>query len=91
MHQTSFLRYVLKPLARKAGIADVSLQVLRRTCATHFGAKANPKDTQAQLRHADPYTTLKYYQQSIPESVKAAAVAFEAELRANVRNATALQ
>jgi integrase len=65
--------------------------VLRRTCATHFGAKANPKDTQAQLRHADPYTTLKYYQQSIPESVKAAAVAFEAELRVNVRNATALQ
>jgi hypothetical protein len=41
--------------------------------------KANAKDTQAQIRHANPQTTLKYYQQSIPESVKSAAVALEAE------------
>ena len=32
------------------------------------------------MRHADPQTTLKYYQQSIPESVKTAAVALEAEI-----------
>jgi hypothetical protein len=32
------------------------------------------------MRHADPQTTLKYYQQSIPESVKSAAVALEAEI-----------
>jgi hypothetical protein len=32
------------------------------------------------MRHADPLTTLKYYQQSIPESVKKAAVALEAEI-----------
>lgn len=91
IHQTSFLRYVLKPKALKAGIAGVTLQVLRRTCATHFGARANPKDTQAQLRHADPYTTLKYYQQSIPESVKEAALALEAELKATAPSAARLQ
>ncbi len=32
------------------------------------------------LRHADPWMILKYYQQSIPESVKPAAVALESEI-----------
>jgi integrase len=45
-----------------------------------FWAKGNTKDTQVQMRHADPLTTLKYYQQSIPESVKRAAVALETEI-----------
>jgi integrase len=71
---------ILKPLAERAGIPDLDLLTLRRTCATHFGQKATPKDTQAQLRHADPWTTLKYYQQSIPESVKRAAVALESDI-----------
>jgi integrase len=61
--------------------ADVNFQVLRRTCATLFGAKAkDPRDTQAQLRHADPTVTLRHYQKSIPASVRIAAVALEAEL-----------
>ena len=60
---------------------DVNFQVLRRTCATLFGAKAkDPRDTQAQLRHADPSVTLRHYQKSIPASVRAAAVALESEL-----------
>jgi integrase len=58
----------------------VNFQVLRRTCATLLGAKAkDPRDTQAQLRHADPSVT-RHYQKSIPASVKAAAVALESEL-----------
>jgi len=53
---------------------DVDFRALRRTCATHFGARAkDPKSTQAQLRHADPTITLKHYQKAIPASVKAAA------------------
>jgi hypothetical protein len=40
----------------------------------------DPKSTQAQLRHADPTITLKLYQKSVPESVKAAAISFEADL-----------
>jgi integrase len=60
---------------------DVDFRALRRTCATLFGDVAkDPKSTQAQLRHADPSITLKHYQKSIPASVKAAAMIFEAKL-----------
>ncbi|MCL5743575.1 MAG: hypothetical protein M1541_06560, partial [Acidobacteria bacterium] len=80
MNQNNYRNRVFKPAARKAHIADLDLLTLSRTCATHFGQKANTKDTQAQMRHADPSTTLKYYQQSIPESVKKAAIALETEI-----------
>ncbi|SPE32528.1 hypothetical protein SBA6_190032 [Candidatus Sulfopaludibacter sp. SbA6] len=43
----------------------------------------DPRDTQAQLRHADPSVTLRHYQKSIPASVRAAALAFETELLGN--------
>ena len=92
----NYLNRVLKPAAIRARVGvctrrtrkgeevestDVNFQVLRRTCATLFGAKAkDPRDTQAQLRHADPSVTLRHYQKSIPASVRAAAVALEAEL-----------
>ena len=60
---------------------DVDFRALRRTCATHFGDKAkDPKSVQAQLRHADPTITLKHYQKSIPESVRAAGDELEREL-----------
>lgn len=78
--QNNYRNRVLKPAAKRAGLPGLDLLTLRRTCATHFGQKANTKDTQVQMRHADPVTTLKYYQQSIPESVKSAAVALEAEI-----------
>ena len=92
----NYLNRVLKPAAVRAGVGvfarksekgdpvqstHVNFQVLRRTCATLFGAKAkDPRDTQAQLRHADPTVTLRHYQKSIPASVRAAAVALEEEL-----------
>lgn len=76
----NFRKRVLQPAAIAAGIGKVDLLALRRTCATHFGQRANPKDTQAQLRHADAATTMRYYQQSIPESVKEAARALEEDL-----------
>ena len=69
----NYLNRVLKPAAIRARVGvytrrtrkgaevestDVNFQVLRRTCATLFGAKAkDPRDTQAQLRHADPSVT----------------------------------
>jgi integrase len=92
----NYLNRVLKPAAIRARVGlckrktrkgeevestDVNFQVLRRTCATLFGAKAkDPRDTQAQLRHADPSVTLRHYQKSIPASVRAAALALESEL-----------
>lgn len=60
---------------------DVDFRCLRRTCATLFGARAkDPKSTQAQLRHADPTVTLKHYQKSIPENVRAAGDELERDL-----------
>ena len=92
----NYLNRVLKPAAVRARVGvftrhtlkgeevestDVNFQVLRRTCGTLFGAKAkDPRDTQAQLRHADPSVTLRHYQKSIPASVRVAAVALETEL-----------
>jgi integrase len=92
----NYLNRVLKPAAIRARVGvftrrtrkgdeiestDVNFQVLRRTCATLFGAIAkDPRDTQAQLRHADPAVTLRHYQKSIPASVRAAALALETEL-----------
>jgi integrase len=92
----NYLNRVLKPAAVRARVGvfvrrrqkgtvvettDVNFQVLRRTCGTLFGAKAkDPRDTQAQLRHADPSVTLRHYQKSIPSSVRAAAEALETEL-----------
>jgi hypothetical protein len=37
------------------------------------------------MRHADPHVTLKHYPEAIPAEVKAAAIAFEAEV-ASVRS-----
>jgi len=91
MGQNNYRNRVLKPAAQKAGISDLDLLTLRRTCATHFGQRANTKDTQAQMRHADPQTTLKYYQQSIPESVKSAAVALETEILKKSKSPTRLK
>jgi hypothetical protein len=41
--------------------------------------------TQVQLVHADPQITLKHSQQAIPESVKLAAIALEADILARNR------
>ena len=48
----NYLKRHLKPLARKAGIADFTFQATRRTCATHFQRHGGPKDAQAHLRHS---------------------------------------
>jgi integrase len=77
----NYLFRTLKPAAKRAGIEGVNFQSLRRTSGTLFGDKAkDPKATQAHLRHADPGITLRHYQKAIPESLKAAAIAFESDL-----------
>jgi integrase len=71
----NYLKHVLKPLAASVGISDVTHQCLRRTCATHF--KGDVKDRQTHMRHADPATTLKHYQKTIPESQRVAVEALD--------------
>ncbi len=80
LNQDSFRRRVLKPAAEKAGLANVDLRTLRRTCAAHFGQNASAKDTQVQMRLSNPLTASKYSLQRLPESLKRAAVTLEEEI-----------
>jgi integrase len=69
MRDNNVLSRFIKPAARKLGIGFVNWQVLRRSHATWLElAGADPKDTQAQMRHSRVTTTLEIYQQFIPES-----------------------
>jgi integrase len=76
----SFRNRVLKPAAEKAGLSNVDLLTLRRTCAAHFGRKANANDAQMQMRLSSPLTAPKPSQQPHSDSLKRAAVALEAEI-----------
>jgi integrase len=92
MRPANFLRRVLKPAAIRAKIAirheangtvktGLNFQTLRRTSSTWFGDKAkDPKSIQAHMRHSDPLMSLRVYQQEVPATVKAASLAFEADL-----------
>lgn len=86
--QDAFIKKVLKPAAERAGLADVNYQVLRRTSATLFGARAkDPKLLQGHMRHADPGISLKNYQKEVPSESKAAGLAFEVDLLAAIEEA----
>jgi integrase len=75
----NYLKRYLKPLAKKAGIADMTYQALRRTCATHFQKHARPRDIQAQLRHSKLEMTGRYIKE-IPDQVRAAVDRMDREL-----------
>jgi len=64
----NFLKRVLKPIAKTAGIADFDFRAMRSTASTLFQAHSTVKETQGQMRHADPTTTLRYYVKVIPEN-----------------------
>ena len=76
----NYLQRTLQPAARRAGIAGLTFQALRRTFATHVQGLGTVKDAQAQLRHAAASTTLNVYAQSIPETVAAAVEALDRKL-----------
>jgi len=75
----NYLRRILKPLGARAGIADMTYQALRRTCATHFQRHGTPRDTQAQMRHSSMRMT-NWYQKEIPEAVRKAVESMDEEL-----------
>jgi integrase len=76
----NYLKRHLKPLAEQAGVCDVTLQALRRTSSTHMQNHGTVKDMQRHLRHTDPKTTLKHYAKVIPESLRSAVAALDAEM-----------
>ena len=76
----NYLKRYLKPLAEKAGVPDVTHQAFRRTSSTHMQNHATVKDMQRHLRHTDPQTTLKHYAKVIPESLRSAVAALDAQI-----------
>jgi integrase len=78
----NYLKRVLKPLAQKVGIEDLTHQALRRTSSTHIQKYASVKDLQGHLRHTDPSTTLTHYTQVIPDSLHEAVATLDKHLAA---------
>ena len=76
----NYLKRHLKPLAEKVGIHDLTHQAFRRTSSTHMQNHATVKDMQRHLRHTDPQTTLKHYTKVIPESLRSAVAALDAQI-----------
>jgi integrase len=76
----NYLKKRLKPLAEKVGIHDLTHQAFRRTSSTHMQSHASVKDMQRHLRHTDPQTTLKHYTKVIPESLRTAVAALDAQI-----------
>jgi integrase len=75
----NYLKRILKPIAQRAGILDLTYQALRRTFATHFQRYGSPKDAQAQLRHSKLEMT-GWYMKQIPETVRAAVEKIDADI-----------
>jgi integrase len=76
----NYLKKQLKPLAQSVGILDLTQQAFRRTSSTHIQKYGTVKDMQRHLRHSDPETTLKHYAKSIPESLRTAVAALDAQI-----------
>jgi integrase len=71
----NWLKRVLKPAAKKAGIDHITLHMFRRTYPTigQHQQGGSVKDLQAQLRHARPDMTMTVYTQAVTPGVRAAA------------------
>lgn len=76
----NYLKRYLKPLAEQAGVGGVTFQAFRRTSSTHMQNHATVKDMQRHLRHSNPQTTLKHYAKVIPESLRSAVAALDAQI-----------
>jgi len=76
----NYLKKQLKPLAQSVGILDLTQQAFRRTSSTHIQKYGTVKDMQRHLRHSDPETTLKHYAKAIPESLRTAVAALDAQI-----------
>jgi len=76
----NYLKRVIHKAGKKAGV-KVSFQIMRRSAGTYLQRHGTPKDVQSIMRHADIETTFGTYVQPIAESTKAAAAAFEQEIR----------
>lgn len=73
MRDNNILTRIIKPAARRIGLAYVNWRCLRTSHATWLKlAGADVKDAQAQMRHSRASTTMDIYQQFVPESQRTA-------------------
>ena len=80
MSQDHFRSRIFKRAAEKAGVPDVDLFALRRTCASFFAHTATAQDTLAQMRHYDVESAGASARQSLPSSLQRAANEIEAQI-----------
>ena len=74
MHANNYRSRVLQPLAKQAGIKkSLTVQMIRRTVATHAQELGSLKTVSEILGHKQMQTTQQVYVQVISESVKTAA------------------
>lgn len=79
MKDQNILKRHIKPVARKLGLAFVNWRCLRTSHATWLvQAGADPKSTQAQMRHSRISTTMDIYAQIVPAAQRRAVQQFSA-------------
>lgn len=76
----NYLKRHLKLLADKAGVHGVTHQAFGRTSSTYMQNHATVKDMQRHLRQTNPQTTPKHYAKAIPESLRSAVAALDAQI-----------
>jgi len=73
MNDQNILKRDIQPAARKLGLPFVNWRCLRTSHATWLlQAGADPKSTQAQMRHSRISTTMEIYAQAVPTSQRRA-------------------
>lgn len=66
----NYLRRVLEPIAKRAGIPHLNYQMLRRTTATWAGQHGDLKSVQAIMRHKKAQVTADIYMQTLDAPVR---------------------
>jgi integrase len=77
----NFRKRVLKELAVRLGLPNLTFQIIRRTIATLGQTMGTIKDLQGVLRHARLPTTGNVYMQVIPAGVRSTVNSISSELR----------
>lgn len=75
-----FRNRILKAAAEKAGVHDVDLFALRRTCASFFAHHATAQDALAQMRHYNPASLAGSPDEGQTPSLKRAAEKIEVQI-----------
>jgi integrase len=75
-----FRNRILKPAAEKAGVPDVDLFALRRTCASFFAHHATAQDALAQMSHYDPASAAGGHDEEQITSLKRTAEKIETQI-----------